>query len=204
MITNAIKDAIIDSWPILTLFIVVISSVRITYLINKKEKISFHKEFGNLLFIIYALLLYKILTNTEHANNGLNLIPFQEILRYDIHSELFLYNVIGNICIFLPFGYFVSNYIKAKNISQILLLSIISSATVEGIQYRIGRAFDIDDIILNIVGSILGFVIYISLQAVKDHLPKILQKDIIYDILCIIILVILVLYLSKIFGLGIF
>ena len=155
----------------------------------------------NFCFIIYALLLFELLTTRETANYGINIVPFTEILRYKIGSSMFYYNVIGNILIFVPFGYFVSRYIKAKNVWQIILLSIITSATVETVQLRIGRSFDIDDIFLNLIGGILGYFLYISLDAIINHLPKFLQKDFFYSLICLIILVGFLTYFFHICGL---
>ena len=155
------------------------------------------------LFIIYVLLLFELLTSTEiNTNSGYNLVPFTEIFRYPIGSKLFIYNVIGNILIFVPFGYFVSGYIKANKVSHILFISILTSLTVELVQLRIGRSLDIDDILLNVVGSIIGFLLYIGLTAIKKHLPRFFQSDLFYNVLCIFIFIIVVYYFSNVIGLG--
>ena len=120
--------------------------------------------------------------------------------RYNIGSKLFFYNVIGNIVLFIPFGYFVSDYLKAKKIHHILIVSILISLTAETIQYKIGRAFDIDDIILNVLGAIIGFMCYISMRAIKNHLPKFLQNNIFYNIIAIIILIMIIFLFGSIWG----
>jgi len=203
MILNTLIDSIESVWPMLTIFLVVIITIRITYLRINRERFVFYKEFGNLFFVIYILLLFQLLTNAELNNiGGLNLVPFTEILRYEIGSMLFYYNVIGNILIFVPFGYFVSVYIKAKKISHIFFISIISSLTVEFVQLQIGRSFDIDDILLNVVGSIIGFLIYVSLNAIRKHLPKFFQSDLFYNILCLIICLFFIYCYYKSIGFG--
>ena len=198
---NTALGAINNTWPMLIIFVVIISTIRITYLSIHKEKFVFYKEFLNLVFIIYVLLLYQLLTNVEtNTNSGYNLVPFTEILRYKIGSKMFFYNVVGNILLFVPFGYFVSGYIKASKVSHILAVSVISSLTVEVVQLQIGRSFDIDDILLNVVGAIGGFLLYIALCAIKKHLPKFLQKDSIYNIICIILAGAIVVYTMKLMG----
>lgn len=202
MIKNTLNETLNSVWPMLTIFLVVIISVRIAYILINKEKFVFYKEFMTLVFVIYALMLFELVTNRDLGGSGINLIPFKEIMRYDFNSELFRYNVIGNLVMFMPFGYFVSNYIKANKIYQITILSAIASFTVEFVQLQIGRAFDIDDVILNIIGGICGFLIYICLNAIKKHLPGIFQRDIIYNILCVIITiaVVYVLFINKSLG----
>lgn len=198
---QTVQNAISSTWPMLVIFVVILSTIRLTYLSIHKEKFIFYKEFLNLIFIIYVLLLYQLLTNVEtNTSGGYNLIPFTEITRYEVGSKLFMYNVIGNIVIFIPFGYFVSGYIKASKVSHILAVSVISSLTVEVVKLQIGRSFDIDDIILNVCGAIIGFLLYIGLCAIKKHLPKFLQRDFVYNIVCIVLTILIVLYFLKIMG----
>ena len=127
MIKNTLNETLNSVWPMLTIFLVVIISVRIAYILINKEKFVFYKEFMTLVFVIYALMLFELVTNRDLGGSGINLIPFKEIMRYDFNSELFKYNVIGNLVMFMPFGYFVSNYIKANKIYQITILSAIAS-----------------------------------------------------------------------------
>lgn len=203
-IMNILTESIDNMWPMLTIFLVVIAVVRVAAIKNNNEKLVFYKEFSNLLFIIYILLLYELLTRAElNTVRGYNLVPFSEMFRYEIGSTSFYLNVVGNIVIFIPFGYLISTYIKPKRILSILIVSVISSATVEFVQLCIGRSFDVDDIILNSLGAIIGFLIYIGLGAIKKHLPGIFKKDIIYNILCFIILIIMVLYLLSRMGVNI-
>ncbi|HIQ94764.1 TPA: VanZ family protein [Candidatus Ventrenecus stercoripullorum] len=203
MVIQLLTDAIKDIWPMLTIFLVVIISIRLMYIHNSSEKFVFYKEFFNMLFIIYALILFQLLTNTEmNVSSGINIVPFTEILRYEVGSTQFYLNVIGNILVFLPFGYFVSSYIKATRVSHILLVTLITSFTIEFVQHYIGRSFDIDDILLNVVGAIIGFLLYIGFTAIKKHLPKFFRSDLFYNIICIILLVIAVIYYFQIMGIS--
>lgn len=203
-ISAILNESINNMWPMLTIFLVVIAAVRIASIRSSGERFIFHKEFSNLLFIIYILLLYELLTRTElNTIRGYNLVPFTEIFRYKIGSNLFYFNVVGNILIFVPFGYFISTYIKPKRILPILLVSAVSSATVEFVQLCIGRSFDVDDIILNTLGAIIGFLFYVAINAIKKYLPGIFGKDVFYNIVCFIILALMVLYLLSIMGVNI-
>ena len=184
------------------IFIVVICTVRISYIRSTNQKIILHNEIFNLLFIIYVLLLFELLTGTENSyGSGINNIPFKEIMRYEFGSKMFIYNVLGNILIFVPFGYFISRYVKPKKILPIIVDALITSVTVETVQLKIGRSFDIDDIILNIAGAIIGYFVYIAFDAIYKHLPKILQKDFIYDVISLIILTMFILYAANILDL---
>lgn len=192
-----------NTWPMLTLFVVIIVVLRLTYILLHHEKIVLYKEFYYLLAIVYILLLYYLLLSTENASSGINVIPFKEITRYDINSKLFMYNVIGNIVLFIPFGFFVSYYLKAKKVSHIGLISIIISLTAELIQFKIGRAFDVDDVILNVFGSLIGFLFYICINAVKNHLPSFLRNNIFYNIIAIIVFLVLLVLFGSVWGIKI-
>ena len=82
------------------------------------------------------------------------------------------------------------------------IISLVTSLTIEFVQYRIGRSFDIDDIILNVVGGILGFLLYIGLNAIKKHLPEIFQKDIVYNLIVIILVALAILSYFGIYKFG--
>lgn len=202
MFNEALRNIVNGAIPMLIIFIVVITTVRISYIRTTNEKVVLHNEILNLLFIIYVLLLFELLTGTENSlGSGINYIPFKEIMRYKFGSKMFIYNVLGNILIFVPFGYFISRYIKPKKVWPIVIDALITSITVETVQLKIGRSFDIDDVMLNIVGGMLGYFVYIALDAIYKHLPKILQKDFIYDVISLIILVMFILYAANILDL---
>lgn len=202
MFNEAFHNIVNSALPMLIIFIVVICTVRISYIKSTNQKIVLHNEIFNLLFIIYVLLLFELLTGTENSyGSGMNIIPFKEIMRYKFGSKMFIYNVLGNILIFVPFGYFISRYVKPKKVFPIIVDAIITSITVETVQLKIGRSFDIDDVMLNMVGAVLGYFVYIALDAIYKHLPKILQKDFIYDAISLIILVMFILYATNILDL---
>lgn len=203
-IIGIVTKSIDNMWPMLTIFLVVIASVRVAAIRSNNERFVFYKEFSNLLFIIYILLLYELLTRSElNTVSGYNLVPFTEIFRYKIGTDAFYLNVVGNIVMFIPFGYFISNYINPNRMLPILLVSALTSATIEFVQVGIGRSFDVDDIILNVVGAICGFLLYVALKAIKKYLPGIFAKDIIYNIICFIILIFMVLCLLGRMGVNI-
>ena len=204
MIRNVANKTVYTSVPMLAIFLVIIITTRIAYLIIHKEKFSFHKECYKLFFISYFLLLFQLVTSSDiSAHGGFNYILFTEIFRYEIGSKLFILNVAGNIILFVPFGYFIADYLKSNKILPILGISFVTSLCIELVQLYIGRSFDVDDILLNCIGGILGFVLNRFLNKVNDHLPKFLRSDIFYNILCIIIIAVFYLYLKGYINVGV-
>ena len=195
----AIKEVINMSWPTLVVLLSVFIIMRVTmYFTSEDRNMVLHEELFNLLFMTYLLVLFRLVTSQDlSALHSTNLIPFREILRYEVGTSEFNKQVIGNILLFIPFGFFISNYCKIKKLDIITIVSLLSSLVIESVQHFIGRSFDVDDIILNVVGGIIGFLLYISLNAIRNHLPKFLRKDWFLNLISIIIIVLIVLYIVK-------
>lgn len=193
MIKNIFWEVMPEIWPMLIIITVIVSSLRITYLITKHKKFQIHKELIYLIFIIYILCLFHVVTFQDINYGESNFIPFKEIFRYDFGSDKFIKNILGNIMLFIPYGFLASYLLKNRKFSVITILTVIVSLTIEMVQYYIGRVFDIDDIILNLLGGIIGFLIFIAVDAVKNKV-KIFKNDTILDILIIIVLAVIIIY----------
>lgn len=201
MIREIFENSFHSSWPSIVIIVITLITIRIAYLNHHRQQVRFYKEFWNLVGVIYILLLYQLVTKVDlNYMSGVNLVPFKEILRYDIESEMFLSNVIGNIVLFVPFGFIIASYIKPKNMWSNVIIAIIISATIEFVQLRIGRSFDIDDIILNTLGCIIGYLLYIGFNAILRHLPNFMKSDWFCNLICIIITICVVLYILSSMG----
>lgn len=153
-------------------------------------------------FIIYIICLFHTVTFQDVAWSSSNFIPFTEMLRYDLGSPLFIRNVLGNVLLFLPYGFFITYLFAFKKIKIPLFLVAILSTVIETTQLLIGRVFDIDDIILNIVGGVLGYLLYQSMKGLTDHFPSLLKKTWFYNIIMIGILLLITLYLFEVIDFG--
>ena len=194
-IKNIITGYFYDVWPIIIIITVIVSSLRIAYLIKNNQKFCFYKELFMLLFILYLMCLFEIVT-LQDQNYGLsNIIPFKEIFRYEVGSRLFIKNIIGNILLFLPYGYFASDYLQSKKMWPICLLTMLVSVTIECVQLNIGRTYDIDDVILNTIGGIIGYWLYRLIEKIKVKLPKFFKTDGFINVFVIILLIISIIYL---------
>ena len=169
--------------------ILILSSIRITDIIKNKKTFVLYKEIFLLFFLIYILCLFQIVTFEDQSLyiSGNNLVPLKEIMRYKIGSRLFIKNVIGNVVLFIPYGIFASLYTKLEKPFHALCLVFFASVTVETTQLLIGRVFDIDDIILNVIGGFIGYGIYRIIDAIGDSAPRIFRKTWFLNIMFIII-----------------
>ena len=196
---SAIRSVIKMSLPTLVIVLTIVVILRVTYIMTSdKRKFCLYEEIFEILFLAYLVLLFQLVTSQDLPGGGTNFMPFREILRYDVGTKAFYKQVFGNILLFIPLGYFATSYCKIKGLGTITLVSLLSSLTIEVTQHYIGRTFDIDDIILNVVGGIVGFLIYTALNAIRNHMPKFLQRDWFYNLLSVLLLIALVLYAYKI------
>lgn len=104
-----------------------------------------------------------IIENEKDGIRNINLIPFRSISPYlrDITEPYAFKNIAANIVAFIPLGFFISNK-NPKNVFKALIICLGVILSIELIQlfFKIGF-FDVDDIILNFIGSLLG--VFISL-----------------------------------------
>lgn len=194
---NTIRGVMEFTWPMIVICILTLSSIRITDIIKNKKEFVLYKEIFTLLFLIYIMCLFQIVTFEDQTLyiTGNNLVPFKEIMRYQIGSRLFIKNVIGNIVLFIPYGIFVSLYAKLDKLFHSLGLVMFASVIVETTQLMIGRVFDIDDIILNIIGGLIGYGIYRIMDRIGDSLPKVFKRTWFLNIITILLVIVFVGYI---------
>ena len=75
--------------------------------------------------------------------------------------------LIGNMLMFIPMGIMLPLVFKNINKKNIFVIAILITLSIEILQPIVGRSFDIDDIIMNFIGSIIGylaFTIFIKLK----------------------------------------
>lgn len=99
-----------------------------------------------------------IIENEKDGLRNINLIPFRTMSPYlkNITEPYAFKNIIANILAFIPLGFFISNK-NPKNVFKALIICLGVILSIELIQlfFKIGF-FDVDDIILNFIGSLLG------------------------------------------------
>ena len=203
MIRNSLLEILHETWPTMLICAIIIITLRITYLIKNKQRLILYKELLDLAFITYTLCLFYVVTFEDISYGTSNLIPFKEIFRYQIGSRLFIKNILGNIFMFIPYGFMTGYYLKLKKPYLAVFLTLILSISIESVQLVIGRVFDIDDILLNLVGGLTGAYVYTVLYKVESLLPAVLKKEWFYNIIVMIVLLLFALYLFNFIKLGV-
>lgn len=149
---------------------------------SKTKEWHHRKKVWRFLFFLYLLLVIKlfifkypyselklIMDNWERAVilEGLdtaNFIPFKTIQMY-IHYAYKLNsfeNLVGNVVVFLPFGYFLPYMgYRKENWFTVLCQAFFFSMAIELFQlFSAFGAFDVDDLMLNTLGAVLGYLVY--------------------------------------------
>lgn len=145
---------------------------------KKREKI---RRAARLFFIIYMILLVYFLLLSDgfgrlegYSQYRYNLVPFQEIIRFVKYRDYIdflsvLLNLLGNVAAFMPFGALIRWVLDRKvRWYQAVGYTFLFSLSVELLQLvaRVG-VFDVDDLLLNTLGGLLGFFVYYVLLLIN-------------------------------------
>lgn len=80
--------------------------------------------------------------------------------------------LIGNIAMFLPLGFFLPFVTERVNRKNIFVVAIAVPFILELLQMAFGRSFDIDDLICNFIGIVVGFFIAYVIKDRKKEESK--------------------------------
>lgn len=146
-----------------------------------RKKVS-RNPFIRFLFLVYcAVMLWLLffrswgwvegLSYRQMLETNINLTPLLTIRNYlqvvihrtndDVLVHCFI-NLAGNVLLFIPAGYLLPKlWKKQENFFRFFLTCSLAIFLVELVQlFSLLGSFDIDDIILNLLGMTLGFVYY--------------------------------------------
>ncbi|MDR1001814.1 MAG: VanZ family protein [Oscillospiraceae bacterium] len=118
------------------------------------------------MLVISRLHVFSIIGGESIRTREVNLIPFRTVIEFisgrtESLRNFAVSNIAGNILLFIPLGAYVPLFGRNKGIARSLLIVLAASLLAEIIQIilAIGVA-DIDDLILNCLGGLIGFLIY--------------------------------------------
>ena len=139
-------------------------------------------------FILFHMGLLRLALEGEYGNpvhmvrgaaeriatgEGINLVPFKTIREFctSIELDTFLVNIVGNIVMFMPWGFgVVLLWRKNRHVRKVILYSLLLPLFIETMQLFIGRNVDVDDLILNFIGSCLGTILYFLMRLLRDKM----------------------------------
>jgi glycopeptide antibiotics resistance protein len=155
-----------------------------------KKKFSFKTELIKALFAfsvvgIYSVTIFPFPFYTyfySHLPSSINLIPFASIYG-SLHHFYYMVpikNIGGNILLFIPLGFSLPFRFQIRTFWKVTLLGLVTSFVVECCQLFIPmRSFDVDDLMLNTLGTGLGFLLYkLFVQFFSKNLEAMQLKEI--------------------------
>lgn len=96
---------------------------------------------------------------------GVNFVPFRTIrnyLKYSSDTDNVVVNILGNILMFVPWGFGLPLlWEKFRSVFKVTFVSFALPIFIEFVQLFIGRSVDIDDVILNFAGGMIGGLLYL-------------------------------------------
>jgi len=165
---------------------------RFIFLKKKRKITSFKKELILGVFVLYLIGLASqtivpnwnagVVTDTgepffdiyfTNELSHVNIIPFHTLYEYffqtntnvDEWNSVSLLNLTANIMLFSPLGFFAALiWKKYHSVKKVITLGLSVTCLIEFIQYFIGRSSDIDDILLNTFGTVIGYVVLLIIQ----------------------------------------
>ena len=148
---------------------VFIIPVLILYFFIRKKSGRKQSIFHIIAVFVFCYYLFGILTvtgigytSTISFRPRISLIPFLGMISGPIDTIL-------NVVLFVPFGFFspiVFNKLQKKKIYGILI-GIIFSIVIESVQTFTGRFVQLDDMLMNTLGTFIGYELWFLLSTVK-------------------------------------
>lgn len=138
----------------------------ILYLLLVIRLLIFKYPFEELKAIVDSWEKGVILEGLESANFTL-FKTIKMYIRYAYKLNSFE-NLVGNVAVFLPFGFFLPRIFKwANNWFMVLGGAFFFSLGIELFQlFSAFGAFDVDDLLLNSIGALLGYLLYKMCKAI--------------------------------------
>lgn len=149
------------------------------------KKRTQYRILGKILFVLYIIFVFYFLLISElYGRTGemetyhYNLVLFKEIKRFwKYRNQLGIFataaNLLGNILIFLPFGFFMPMASKKRNFYITSFYSLTLSLTIEISQLLLMvGSFDVDDLLLNTIGGMLGYITFTVCNVIRRNYAK--------------------------------
>lgn len=149
------------------------------------RKMGRYRVLGKILFVLYIVFIfYFLLVSEAYGRTGevgeyhYNLELFREIKRFWNYREQLGWfattaNLAGNVLVFVPFGFLMSMASKYRSFLSTSFYSFVLSLVVELSQLflKVG-SFDVDDLLLNTTGGMLGYICFLICNAIRRRYAK--------------------------------
>ena len=196
IMSGSIVGMIVQILPITCLVGIFYAVARCLFLKKRQRSVAFRPEIVKFLFVCYLAALINLVLVPNRlwtciwahvflGYSGSQIGPFfvlewnmvPTLLRYWM-GELTLGSwvktmLVGNVLLFVPLGFFWPLVISKGKRCRVWILAVAVPIVIELIQPIIGRSFDLDDILCNMLGIFIGYGIF---WVLKSAAPGWVQK----------------------------
>lgn len=125
---------------------------------------------GTFAFYIYIVLMLSYFSRAIGSRNEVSLI-FLETWKSSAQSRAY---VLENVMMMIPFGILLPVFFKpSRNFFCCIPLGFMFSVCLEYAQFLSKRGFmQIDDVVMNVIGTIVGFFAFVILEITVQTLHK--------------------------------
>lgn len=152
----------------------------ITFLFSRESARNIPLQVSRLLWVVWFVLLLDIkgMIDLDSSNDMTNVGEYATTFNFELFSPNGLdERHIGimdflNVLLYIPFGYLTTaafDFLK-KSFLHSVIFAIIIALTLESYQCILGRNAQLDDVITNILGFIIGRIGFFAIRNVWDNL----------------------------------
>ena len=118
--------------------------------------------FGACVLIVLSATVIVGASKTSAADRSLNLVPFRVFQEtWGMPKPKKIAQTAANVVMFVPLGFLLPvAFPKMRNLWKVTLTLALLSFAIEFTQYFTGRSADIDDLMLNTLGGLLGCLFF--------------------------------------------
>lgn len=180
-------------WALPTVFLVLTGfactfSTRVHCLARKNMVTNLHHELCLILFVAYIAFMLSITLNLDRV--WISTICFRSAPVFTYFSggiNFTIWNgidtlwdkimLIGNIIMFLPMGIFIPMLWFKITWLNTWLSGTLFSLGIECAQYILGRTFDVNDLLMNAIGTILGWLLLVLITNLRPTALKLFKCE---------------------------
>lgn len=197
---NYVSSIVVTTIPYVVLPLIIYAVVRFYQIFITKKEVSVKRELLYAFTIAYISVVVKLTiipdwslyrnldTQEIEFYSGIshhlpiNLVPLKNILAFlhkDVHvneediSLVVVLNLVGRSLLMSPIGFILPALFPRENSwKKVILIGVGCSFTIEVIQFFIGKAADIDDVLLSVIGIVIGYGIYCAMKCICEKISS--------------------------------
>ena len=172
-------------------FIIPVWCIYSEFCFHSRKRTMIYMVLGFYFVAVLALVGFPNITSLK-IDFVVNVIPFMDMVSDFINACM-------NILLFVPFGFLLPIlWDKFRNVKKITLIGFITTSIIEISQIFTFRTSDINDIITNIVGTVIGY--FIARRITVNFSKRIISNSLIRDFYIICASVALIMFFLQPFA----